>query len=262
MSLDLKKFLGLAKQEIETKEADEQITNANKYLEHANALTITTQEERDKIKAINSSVYDKMKIYKKAIEADIAAAEAPVKRLKQKKKDFITPTDLATRAVANKVLAWDQEVQKKKDEEERIKREAAEAERARLQKIEDDKAAAIAKAEQDAAMEKAKQLEELGQKEAADKVMEQAVEIKPAPAYVAAAVEVDTQEALNKIREQEAQTGRVDYEVEVLNIHAVPNEFVKKELKLRDIKKKISDADGKISIPGVFFKKKVSAVRS
>ena len=75
MNMDIKKFLGIATQEIETKEVDEKIVKANAYLEHATDLVITNDQERDEAKQINSAIYEKLKIYKREIDADIKAAE-------------------------------------------------------------------------------------------------------------------------------------------------------------------------------------------
>ncbi len=261
MGIELKKFLGFAKEDLETAEMDQKIIKANDFLRKARELAVLDNAVRDAWAETNTRVYGKLKLYEAEIKADIKAAEAPVKRLKEKRDAILKPTDLATKIIAQKILDYDEAAKKKREAAERKRQEEAEAERRRLQKIEDDRAAKEAKEKQDKALKEAAELEAQGQGAVAvaDIILKEAAEIKPEPVTVTVAEE---KTALTEIHLPiNKQEGRREWEVTVLNIDLVPNEFVKKEIKLGAIKKKLSETDGKIHIPGLAWEEKKTAVR-
>lgn len=257
--MELKQLLGFAKQDLKTPELDEKIIKANEFLTKARGLEIIDDSTRDTWKEINSRIFGKMKLYEAEIKLDIKSAEAPVIRLKKKRDALLKPTDLATKIVAQKILDYDDGKKKIREAEEKKKWEEAEAERQRLQKIEDEKAERIAEEKRQAALDKAAALDDQGQGAAAEIMLQEAEEVTAEP--VAVALQEPEPDLTIHFAPESKQEGRKDWEVAVLNIDLVPNEYVKKEIKLGIIKKKLSDTGGKINIPGLSWKEKKSAVR-
>jgi len=163
----------------------------------------------------------------------IKDAHAMHKNLLAKKNSFLEPLKEANSIVGRKMLPY-----KKKKEEE------AEAERRRLRKIQMDEAEKKQKELDQAKLDEAVSLSSQGRESEAMGVLE-----APTPAVVVVAPPVNTA-PVPKTKTRY----RKDYEVDILDINLVPNEFVKRTANIPAIKLRVKSFDGKVEIPGVIIR--------
>lgn len=226
---------------------------ADKFLEFARTYVITTEAEAVEANAQANAAFEHQKHVAEFMDPDISEARRPYKRLLDKKNAITVPYQEGNQLLKGKVLIWNQEQERKAEQERRRLEQEAEEKRKKEEAEEQERREKEAEAKKAELKQEAEQAEVEDRPEVAARLHQEADEIVPEP--------IETKPPAKPKVAVTAPTGAVKikkkktYDINVTNWDLVPIEYFRRDdvrqVVRKALLKTVKAQEGQIAIPGV-----------